>query len=663
MHGFYFVVIAYLRICSIIIKRMIFIFTPTKLKTVLSIFFWGLTLTIFLRSAASAQLPKLNEDSLYIREHYQKIERSIPMRDGIKLFTSIYFPKDIAQGKTYPILFMRTPYSVAPYGENKYKLTLGPSMQIAKERYIIVYQDVRGRYMSEGEFEANRPYIAHKKGNQDVDESSDAYDSIEWLIQNIEGNNGKVGTWGISAPGFYTTMTAIDAHSALKAASPQAPVTDWFMGDDRHHNGAFFLMGTFSFLSSYGVHRSVPTTQGAGGFSTFGTPDSYEFYKKLGPLKNVNEKIFLGKNKIWNQMMDNESYNDFWKARTPVPHLKNIKPATMVVGGWFDQEDLYGPLKTFEGIEKNKPKSSNLLVMGPWIHGGWARGTGESLGNIRFDSKTSDFYQKEIELPFFNHHLKEGSNPDLPKAYIFETGSNVWKKYDQWPPKATVEKKLFLREKGKLAFEPASSTKAGSFDAYISDPNKPVPFTAEIRNMRGSDFMYEDQRFAATRTDVLVYETDVLEQDVTISGNVFANLFVSTTGTDADFVVKLIDVYPGNAPNDSPLNPQTKMGGFQLMVRGEVMRAKFRKDFSKPQPMVPGKVEAVQFDMQDAAHVFKKGHKIMVQVQSSWFPLVDRNPQKFVNIYQASEEDFQKAEHKVYTSGKHASYIGIRVVQ
>lgn len=616
---------------------------------------------------AFAQTAKVNEDSLYIREHYNKIERMIPMRDGVKLFTALYIPKDISATKTYPILLDRTPYSVAPYGETLFKNSIGPSMHFARDGYIVVYQDVRGKYMSEGEFEAYRPFIPDKKNKTDNDESSDTYDTIEWLIKNIEGNNGRVGSWGISAPGYYTTMTAIEAHPALKVASPQAPVTDWFMGDDRHHNGAFFLMGTFAFLSSYGAPRPVPTPKGTPAFSAYGTPDSYEFYKNLGPLKNVNEKIFKGENRIWNQMMEHDVYGEFWQSRTPVPHLKNIKPAVMVVGGWFDQEDLYGPLKTYQGIENNKPKSANLLVMGPWIHGGWARGTGESLGNIRFGSKTSAFYQSEIEFPLFSHYLKDKPDPNLPKAYIFETGANEWRKYDQWPPKNTVEKKLYLHPNGTLSFSPTMTTfQVGakpSFDQYTSDPAKPVPYSAEVRIIRGSDFMYEDQRFAARRPDVLVYESEVLTEDVTISGNVLANLFVSTTGTDADFVVKLIDVYPGDAPNDSPINPTMKMGGFQLLVRGEVMRAKFRKSFEKPEAMVPNKIENVKFDMQDAAHRFKKGHKMMIQIQSSWFPLVDRNPQKFVNIYKASESDFQIATHKVYSSGASGSYIGVRVIE
>ena len=597
-------------------------------------------------------------DSAYVRNNYTKLEKQIPMRDGAKLFTVIYVPNDAS--KKYPIMFDRTPYSAGPYGEGIYKMTLGPSMLFAKDGYIFVYQDVRGRYMSEGDFVATRPYIPNKKKKTDVDESSDSYDTIDWLVKNLPNNNGKVGTWGISAPGFYTTMTAIDAHPALKAASPQAPVTDWFMGDDRHHNGAFFLMGTFSFLSYYGAPRPEPTPNHAASFMGYGTPDAYEFYKNVGPIKNLDEKYFKGKNKIWNEMMENETYNTFWQSRTPVPHLKNIKPAVMTVGGWFDQEDPYGPLKTFGGIEKNNPKSPNYLVMGPWTHGSWTRGNNDALGNIRFNSETGPFFREKVELAFFNHYLKGTAVPEMAKATIFETGSNVWKEYSAWPPAEAKEKNLYFHPNGKLSFE-APSTAGTGYDEFISDPDKPVPYTSEIRIDRGSDFMYEDQRFAARRPDVLVYQTEILEDDVLISGNLLADLFVSTTGTDADFVVKLIDVYPSDAPNDSPVKG-TKMGGFQLMVRGEVMRAKFRKSFSVPEAMVPGEVTEVKFDMQDAAHCFKKGHKIMVQVQSSWFPLVDRNPQKFVNIYKATAADFQKATHRVYFNKGQASHLKVSVL-
>jgi putative CocE/NonD family hydrolase len=612
-----------------------------------------------LTPTASAQPITIQDNSVYINAHYTKLEKHIPMRDGIKLFTVIYVPKD--ESRKYPIMYNRSPYSAGPYGENEYKQSLGPSMLFAEEGYIFVYQDVRGRYLSEGDFVATRPYIPNKK-EKETDESSDSYDTIDWLIKNISLNNGKAGAWGISAPGFYTTMSIIDAHPALKAASPQAPVTDWFMGDDRHHNGAFFLMGTFSFLSYYGTPRPVPTPEHAASFSDYGTPDAYEFYKNLGPLKNINERYFGGRNVLWNEMMDNESYNAFWQARSPVPHLKNIKPAVMTVGGWFDQEDLYGPLKTFAGIEKNSPSNPNYLVMGPWTHGSWTKGNNDALGNIRFYSETGPFYREHIELAFFNHYLKGKQAPDLAKATIFETGSNEWKRYSAWPPAEAKEEKLYFHANGTLSFEAPAAAGGDEYNEFISDPDKPVPYTKEIRIDRGSDFMYEDQRFAASRPDVLVYQTPVLENDIVISGNVIADLFVSTTGTDADFVVKLIDVYPGNAPDDSPV-PGIKMGGFQLMVRGEVMRSKFRKSFSAPEPMVPAEVTEVKFDMQDAAHCFKKGHRMMVQVQSSWFPLVDRNPQKFVNIYRAAETDFQKATHRVYTRKDEASHLKVSVIK
>lgn len=598
------------------------------------------------------------EDSAYIRNNYKKMEVMIPMRDGVKLYTSIYYPKDST--KSYPIMMDRSPYSSAPYGPDGFKTSLGPSMIFAKEGFIFVYQDVRGRYLSEGTFIATRPYVV-KKTNKDVDESSDTYDSIDWMIKNLPHNNGKVGTWGISAPGFYTTMTAIEAHPALKAVSPQAPVTNWFMGDDRHHNGVFQEMGTFAFLSSFGVFRPEPTTVGVPPFSAYGTQDGYKFYLGIGPLKNFNEKILHHTNALWDSMQVHTNYDEYWKSRTPEPHLKNIGPAVMTVGGFFDQEDPYGPLKVNASIEKGGHKDRNILVMGPWYHGGFARGDDETVGNIQLGSKTGVFYREQIEFPFFMHYLKDAPDPQLPNAYVFETGTNQWRKYSKWPPAEATQGAIYLQPGGKLAFTaPKVSTK--TFDSYVSDPAHPVPYTAEVRVIRGSEFMVEDQRFAATRPDVLVYQTDVLDKDVTVAGNVMADLFVSTTGTDADFVVKVIDVYPDDAPNNAALNPAIPMGGFQMMVRGEIMRAKFRNDFGKPEPMVPGKVTEVKWDVEDINHCFLKGHRIMIQIQSTWFPLNDRNPQKFVNIYKASESDFQKATQKVYFSPQYPSHVDVKLI-
>jgi putative CocE/NonD family hydrolase len=601
-------------------------------------------LAIFFAANLFAQERNTLQDSLYVQQHYIKLEKRIPMRDGVLLFTTIYLPKD--QSRKYPFLICRTPYSVAPYGVEKLKVPAGPNRLFDQEGFIFVYQDVRGKYLSEGKFVANRPYINNKKKGQ-ADESSDAYDTIAWLLKNVSGNNGNAGIWGISSPGFYATASLIDAHPALKAVSPQAPVTDWFMGDDRHHNGAFMLMGSFSFLSSFGRERDSISTRGMGGFSNYGTKDAYRFYLDAGPLKNFNKKFLQGRSTLWNEMMEHEVYDDYWKARTPIPHLKQVKPAVMVVGGWFDQEDLYGPLKVHEALENAGPRNQNLLVMGPWYHGSWSRKTGDVLGALNFGSNTGETYRSAVELPFFLQHLKHAADPKLPKAFVFETGSNVWRKHEQWPPKAGVEKNLYLHPGNKLSFNlPAKDT--ANYASYLSDPAKPVPYTAGLGIFRGFEYMVEDQRFAYMRPDVVSFETDVLTEDVVIAGKLTADLFVSTTGTDADFIVKLIDVGPEN--------------GYQLMVRGEVMRAKFRNDFSKPVPMKPGAVTEVKFDMQDAAHAFKKGHKIMVQIQSSWFPLVDRNPQTFTNIYTADEADFKKATHRVYFNVGAASHLKLNII-
>ena len=608
--------------------------------------------------AAAARRQATREDSAFIRDHYKKMEVMIPMRDGAKLYTGIYIPKDST--KKYPIMMSRSPYGSGPYGGAAYKTLLGPSILFTKEVFIFVYQDVRGKFMSEGDFVATRPYMVNKKG-KDIDETTDTYDTIDWLIKNLP-NNGKVGTWGISAPGFYTTMTAIDAHPALKAVSPQAPVTNWFLGDDRHHNGVFQEMGTFAFISGFGIPRPTPAPRAAPGFNNYGTPDGYQFYLNMGPLKNFDEKILHHTNPLWDEMMEHGNYDQYWQSRTPEPHLKNIGPAMMEVGGFFDQEDPYGPLKTYAAIEKGGHKDKNMLVMGPWFHGGFSRGDGDFLGNIRFgDQKTGAFYRENIEFPFFMHYLKDAPDAQLPKAYMFETGSNQWKKYSAWPPVEAVQKAIYLQPGNKLSFDkPKAATT--SFDQYISDPAKPVPYSAAINTIRGSEFMIEDQRFAATRPDVLVYQTDVLTKDVTIAGNVMADLFVSTTGTDGDFVVKVIDVYPDDAPNNSPV-PGTKMGGFQMLVRGEIMRAKYRNSFSKPEPMIPGKVTEVKWDVEDINHCFLKGHKIMIQIQSTWFPLNDRNPQKFVDIYKATEADFQKATQKVYFSPQYPSHVDVKVME
>ncbi|HWN07987.1 MAG TPA: CocE/NonD family hydrolase [Pyrinomonadaceae bacterium] len=593
-----------------------------------------------------------------VKAQYTKIEQQITMRDGVKLFTSIYVPKD--KSKKYPIMLSRTPYSVSPYGPNEYKTSVGPSLLFQKERFIFVYQDVRGRLMSEGEYVNVRPHLPVKTGKA-VDESSDTWDTIEWLVKNLPNNNGRVGMWGISYPGFYTTMGIIDAHPALKAASPQAPIADWFIGDDFHHNGALFLPHGFNFLSSFGQSRPKPTAEFAPRFE-HGTPDGYKFFLEMGPVANADEKYLRGRIAFWNEMMAHPNYDDYWRARSTLPHLNKVRPAVMTVGGWFDAENLYGALNTYKSIESMNPGARNTLVMGPWFHGGWSRGDGEFLGNVRFGAPTSIFYREKIELPFFNCLLKDKCDRPLPEAYVFETGSNQWRTYNQWPPANTLREEIFLHPGGMLAFKrPPASRDA--YDEYVSDPARPVPFINSTAIGMTREYMIDDQRFAATRPDVLVYQTEPLKETVTLAGPIVATLYVSTSGTDSDYVVKLIDVFPDDAPDNDPNPAGVKMGGYQMLVRGEPMRARFRNSYTKPEAMTPDRVTKVEFTLPDANHAFLKGHRIMVQIQSTWFPLVDRNPQTFVDINRATAADFRKATQRVYRSPQSESHLTLTVLR
>ena len=581
----------------------------------------------------------------YIKAHYTKFEYQIPMRDGVRLFTSVYVPKDTSQ--RYPIMLSRTPYSVQPYGVDAYKSDLGPSPLFGTEGYIVVYQDVRGRWMSEGEFVNMRPHRTQKTSITDIDESSDTFDTIDWLIKHVPNHNGRVGMWGISYPGFYTAAGMIDAHPALKAASPQAPVTDWFTGDDWHHNGAFQLPHAFNFLASLGHPRPEPTKKATEKFD-FGTPDGYAFFLKLGPLSNVNMRYFKNDVPFWNEIMQHGTFDTFWQERNLRQHLKNIKPAVMTVGGWFDAENLFGALETYKNVETMSPGATNVLVMGPWSHGGWGRGAGDKLGPIPFFSKTGEFYREHIELPFFQYYLKGKGSPRFPEAWVFETGTNQWKTYDVWPPRAIRHRSLFLQPHGGLAFSPPNKPTDAPFDEYTSDPAHPVEYIDQIEIRMTGDYMIQDQRVAARRPDVLVYQSEPLATDLTIAGPIEARMFVSTSGTDSDWVVKLIDVYPDDYSSGDSNSPTVKFGGYQQLVRGDVMRGKFRNSLEKPEPFVPNQPTPINFTLQDVAHTFRSGHKMMVQVQSTWFPLIDRNPQKFVDIYSATEADFQKASQRVY---------------
>jgi uncharacterized protein len=597
----------------------------------------------------------------YVKSHYTKYDHRIPMRDGVRLFTSVYVPKDAGPSHTYPILLQRTPYGVGPYGVDRYEDNLGPSPLFGRSGYIVAYQDVRGCYLSEGLFEDIRPQKPAKSGPAVVDESSDAYDTIDWLVEHIPGNNGKVGIWGISYPGFYAAAALIDAHPALRAASPQAPLVDCFLGDDTHHNGAFFLLQEFNFDASFGLPRPGPTTKSNPRFD-HGSVDAYDFFLRMGPLANANERHFKDRRAFWNEVMKHGTYDDFWRARALLPHLKQIKPAVMTVGGWFDAEDLFGPLNTYRTIEATSPGATNTLVMGPWSHGGWSGGDGSSLGPVRFSVKTAEFYRERVEFPFFEHHLKGLGKWDPPEAWAFETGRNEWHRHDRWPPREARSRALYFLADGGLGFDAPPETSGEPFDEFVSDPDRPVPYTDRISIGCPPGYMVEDQRFAARRPDVLSYRTGPLAEDVTVAGPIRAELVVSTTGTDADWVVKLIDVYPDDHPDPEPNPSGVRMGGYQQLVRGDVMRGKFRNSFEEPEPFTPGEPTAMAFSLQDVDHTFRAGHRIMVQVQSSWFPLVDRNPQRFVDIYNASPSDFVKATHRVYRSSGRPSRLTMPIM-
>lgn len=627
-----------------------------------------MTRTLVLLFLCACSFLRAQSDSAFIRDHFIKKEIMVPMRDGARLFTTVYLPKDTT--RTYPVLLKRTPYSCSPYGPEAYT-TAFQNMYLARSGYIWVFQDVRGKYMSEGDFVDVRPFLpptaSQSSGKPPVDEATDTYDAVDWLIKNLATNNGKVGVYGISYPGFYATMAILARHPAIKAVSPQAPVTDWFIGDDFHHNGAFFLMDAFPFYSGFGLPRPQPTTQGQPGFGDWKTPDSYDFYLKTGALPNFNKKYLKNGVPFWNDLMAHPNYDAWWKARNPRPHLRNILPAVLTVGGLFDAEDCWGAWNTYKAIEQQNPASvNNRLVMGPWVHGGWARTTGERLGNVVFGQKTSDFYQRDIEFKFFEHYLKNNGAMGLPEASIFETGSNRWTTYETWPPKNVKTTKYYFQAGQKIGPAPEPTAKTAA-DTYVSDPAKPVPYTGEVHLGRTREYMCDDQRFAARRPDVLVYETPVLTAPLTVTGPVVADLWVKleplpndrTSALDADFVVKLIDVFPDTLRGQENGVP---LGGYQMLVRGEIMRGRYRKSFEKPQPFRPGVWEQVKFELPDVAHTFLPGHTLMVQVQSTWFPLADRNPQRYVNIYEAKDEDFIPVRVSIGRTGTRASGVLLPVL-
>jgi putative CocE/NonD family hydrolase len=629
----------------------------------------GLAFVLGTGCAAQAQMAASTTED-FVRAHYTKYEFRIPMRDGVRLFTSVYVPKASAfpaDPGPYPFLMDRTPYSVAPYGEDQYPLHLGPSDEFQNAGYIFVYQDVRGRWMSEGTFLEMRPHLDVKKTAQDVDDASDTYDTIEFLLKNVPNNNGKVGIWGISYPGFFTSASIIDSHPALVAASPQAPMTNLFEGDDGYHGGAFMLSANFGFYTGFKPSQNPelpkPTTR-----FDFGTPDSYQFYLNAGSLENLGKKYLNDSNWLFNDQVRHDTYDDYWKTRDLSQHMKNVHCAVLVVGGWYDAEDLSGPYRTFNAIRKFNPETPATLVEGPWVHGGWSRNDGSKLGDIAFNAQTSVYFRGKVQFPFFEYYLK-GKGAPLPRAVVFETGANVWHNEDAWPPKNAAPKKLYFHADGKLSFE--APAEASGVDEYVSDPNHPVPFVGYVTDTVPQRYMVDDQRFARARPDVLTYETAPLEEDVTIAGPISPKLVVASSGTDSDFDVKLIDVYPDNTPDPDPTldgnkriisAPPLHMGGYEELLRGEPFRAKFRSSWEKPEPLTPGKQTAINFEMPDLYHTFRRGHRIMVQVESSWFPLTDRNPQTFTDIPSAKPEDFRKATEQVYRQKDAASGVEVLVL-
>jgi putative CocE/NonD family hydrolase len=585
---------------------------------------------------------------------FEKNEVMIPMRDGVKLHTEIYSPKDAAE--TLPILMNRTPYGIASPDKGVSNMIYRYA-DMAPDGYIFVFQDIRGRYGSEGKFVMLRPIhdAADAKG---VDESTDTYDTIDWLVKNVPQNNGRVGLDGISYDGFLVTMGMVNPHPALKAASEQACMGNTWLGDDFFHNGAFRL----SYAFEYAPLLETSTENYSFPFDRF---DVYDFYLRLGPLANANTKYFHGKIPSWNEFVVHPNYDEFWKRHAVAYGLKEPTVPNLNVAGWWDQEDFYGPVATYERLEKSDTRNLNFIVAGPWNHGGWGNGPGKTLGEIPFGSETAMYFRRNIEAPWFAYWLKDKGKLPLKEALMFQTGSDTWTAFDAWPPREARPRNLYFRENGKLSFEAPETGAAEAFDSYESDPAHPVPYRNRPVDMTYPEdhpgswytWLVQDQRFVDERPDVLTWQTEELAEDVTLAGEVTAKLFASTTGSDADWVVKLIDVYPQKYAQD------WKLSGYELMIADEIFRGRFRNSFEKPEPITPGVVTPFAIDLHTANHVFKKGHRIMVQVQSTWFPLYDRNPQKFVpNIFEARESDFQKATQRVYRSRRFPSSVEISVL-
>jgi uncharacterized protein len=623
---------------------------------------------LFVSIAAHSVAPRAfqGRDPAGLKGSYVKRELFIPMRDGVKLFTIVYAPRDTTA--RYPFLMTRTAYGIAPYGADDYRAVFGPASEFAKEGYIFVYQDARGKFKSEGEFVHHVPYV---RGSSRPNEATDTWDTIDWLVKNVPNNNGRVGQWGISWDGWEVSQGMIDAHPALKASSPQAPPQDQFFGDDYHSGGAYQLMYGFNWMSTNARARTAPSERPVERFD-YGTPDGYRFFLDLGAVANA-QKYFADQVPTFNDHMTHGTYDDYWQSRNVPKDLDHVTHPVLIVASWFDAQDFHGPFRMYRAMKEKNPGNKTTLVVGPWTHGGWARGDGETLGHINFASKTAARYRAEIELPFFNFYLKDkgpakaghyaraDGSLNLPGAIVFETGANRWHDASEWPPAGARPRNLHFQANGRLSYTAPSDESDSASDAYVSDPRKPVPYTAEITTIEGHMFMVEDQRFVTSRPDVLVYETEPLTEDLTIAGPIDVSLHVSTTGTDGDWIVKVIDVYPGDAPNPVPNPLNVRMGGFQMLLAGDILRAKFRNSMSTPEPMVPNQPTRLRFTLGDKYHTFLKRHRVMVQVQSSWFPMFDRNPQTFVDIYHANPADYRPADHKVFRSRSLPSYVTLPV--
>jgi putative CocE/NonD family hydrolase len=645
---------------------------PTASRPMLGGIAAALTIVAALPTAAHPQAPAA-ADAAFVRQTYTKHEYRIPMRDGARLFTVVYVPKDVSPANRYPIMIQRTPFSVAPYGTDAYARTLGPNPFMMREKYVFVYQDVRGRYMSEGEFVNVRPFIPDSikaLNPKAVDEASDTYDTIDWLLRNVPANNGKVGQWGISYAGFYASLGTLSRHPALVASSPQAPVTDLFF-EDFHHNGAltqayFYAYPIFGILRPNGPTTDnwwLPVYQK---MTSLGLADDYAYQLSLGPLANTTERFYKD-NLFWRDIIDHPNYDEFWQTRAVPPVLRSVKHAVLVVGGWFDAEDLYGPLAVYKTLEKRDPDAKVSLIMGPFGHRGWAAPNVVHTvhGDLYFGDSLATRYQRDVETPFFRAYLKGIGLPAPPGALMFDTGRKTWRRFARWPAPGAIARTYYFHHDGSLSSSRPAEVRA--FREYASDPQKPVPARCTgptIEDFTLNRYMSDDQRCFTVRPDVLTFQTAPLRADVTVGGELTARLTVSTTGTDADFVVKLIDVYPADTP-DGPYQPNkaVHMGGYEQMVRGEIMRGRFRTSFAAPESFQPSQPTAVGFRLQDVLHTFSKGHRIMVQVQSSWFPAFDRNPQQYVpNIYQAKARDFIAATQRVWMDHEAPSGLEVQVL-